>query len=73
LFSYVGFEVYTAVVMKSTVFWDTIASIFRVEELAEQETSVLVLYFDPEDGSDMFIRNGILLSNGLQALHPTRW
>jgi hypothetical protein len=40
-----------------------IASIFRVEKLAEQETSVKAggiscsaCFFDPEDGGDMFLR-----------------
>jgi hypothetical protein len=54
-YTYVGFEVLTAVVMKSTIFWDTtpysswkladvseeyIASIFKVEEWAKQETGM---------------------------------
>jgi hypothetical protein len=54
--AYVGFEVLTAVIIKSTVFWDTtpcspwkstdvsekyIASIFRVEEYAKLEISVI--------------------------------
>jgi hypothetical protein len=53
----VGFEVLTAVVMKSTILWD--------KKYAEQETSVktgatcflLNLFFDPEDGGDIFFRN----------------
>jgi hypothetical protein len=69
--------------MNSTVFWNItlcsplkstdvseehIASIFRVEEKAEQETRarlatffragvLLDLFFDPEDGDDTFLRN----------------
>jgi hypothetical protein len=79
----IGFEVLTAAVMKSTIFWDitpcsslkvnrrfgaTYASVFRAKELAELETSVKEggkqssaeqsLYFDPEDGGDVFLRNG---------------
>jgi hypothetical protein len=39
-----------------------IASMFRVEEYAEQETSVKAggkqsLYFERKDGGDMFLRN----------------
>jgi hypothetical protein len=42
-----GFEVLTAVVMKSTVFWDIMpCSPLRVNRR-----------FDPEDGGDMFLRN----------------
>jgi hypothetical protein len=52
--AYVGFEVFTAVVMKSSTFWDVttctplkstdasvehFASIFRVEKYAKQEAS----------------------------------
>jgi hypothetical protein len=40
-----------------------VASIFRIEEQMKQETSVrkvgsrYLLFFDPEDGDDMFLRN----------------
>jgi hypothetical protein len=55
--------------VSTDVLEEHIASIFRVEEYAEQETSVkaggeqssagflLGLFFDPEDGGDMFLRN----------------
>jgi hypothetical protein len=36
-----GFEVLTAVVVKRSIFWDI----------------TLGLFFDPEDGGDMFLRN----------------
>jgi hypothetical protein len=58
--------------MKSTVFWDLIpcgplkftnvsvghsASIFRVEEQANQSACKLGLLLDPEDGGNMFLLN----------------
>jgi hypothetical protein len=63
------FEVFTPVVMKSSIFWDItpcrplkvndvsekhVASTFMDEEKAEQETSLL-----PEGGGNMFFRNGL--------------
>jgi hypothetical protein len=48
----VGFEVLTAVVMKSTVFWDStlLATCYHAGFL-------LGLFFNPEDGGDMVLRN----------------
>jgi hypothetical protein len=47
----VGFEVLTAVVMKISIFWDIkLATCFHAGFL-------LGLFFDPEDGGDMFLRN----------------
>jgi hypothetical protein len=49
---YVGFEVLTAVVMKSTVFWDmTPCSPLKLSDI------LFGLFFDPEDRGDMFLRN----------------
>jgi hypothetical protein len=77
----VGFEVLTAVVMKSTAFWDiTQCSLLKVNRRfggtyclhlqgrklswARKQhdsrwllPSLLSLFFDPEDGGDMFLRN----------------
>jgi hypothetical protein len=47
------FEVLTAVGMKSTIFWDIrvcFATCFHAGFL-------LGLFFDPEDGGNMFLRN----------------
>jgi hypothetical protein len=49
---FVGFEVLTAVVMKSTIFWDiTPCSVLSVY------VHFGGTYRDPEDGGDMFLRN----------------
>jgi hypothetical protein len=45
----IGFEVLTAVLMKSSIFWD-IAPIIHPGFL-------LGLFFDPDDIDDMFLRN----------------
>jgi hypothetical protein len=42
---YVGFEVLTAVVVESTIFWDTF------------HAGITLSLFDPEDGVDIFLRN----------------
>jgi hypothetical protein len=79
MFFFVGFEVLTAVVMKISVSWDitpyspvkltdiseeNIASIFRVEESAKQETIALLhaglllgLFLNPKNGDRIFLRN----------------
>jgi hypothetical protein len=55
---FVGFEVFTAVIMKSIIFWDT--------------TPCSPLSFDPEDGGDIFLRNVCLNSTDYTALYPRR-
>jgi hypothetical protein len=49
----VGFEVLTAVVMKSTIFWD----IKPCSPLSVNRRFLLNLFLDPEDGGDVFLRN----------------
>jgi hypothetical protein len=63
----VGFDVLTAVVMKSTVFLDvTPCSSLKV-------TGILFgLFFDPEDRGDVFPRNFGWLSTDCTALYPRR-
>jgi hypothetical protein len=55
----VGLEVFTAVVMKSIIFWDmapcTPLSFDRPATCLL--AGLLKLFFDPEDGGDMFLRN----------------
>jgi hypothetical protein len=46
----VGFEVSTAVVMKSIIFWDAACHLLTCWFL-------LNYFFDPEDGGDIFLRN----------------
>jgi hypothetical protein len=66
---YVGFEVLTAVVMKSSIFWDITpcnrATYFHAGFL-------LGLFFDPEHGGDMFLRNVGCLSMDYTKLYPRR-
>jgi hypothetical protein len=67
---YVGFEVFTAVVIKSTIFWDitpcsplsvnlcfggNVASIFRVEEITSARNQRANRW--QVHASDMFLRN----------------
>jgi hypothetical protein len=71
-FCYVGFEVLTAVVMKSSVFWDItpcnplkinrhFGGTFRLHVGSAcyplHAGFLLGIFFDPEDGGDMFLRN----------------
>jgi hypothetical protein len=74
--AHVRFEILTAVVMKSTIFWNitpcsplkvkptfrsNISSTSSVVGRAQLSTFhagfLISLFFDPEDGSDMFLRN----------------
>jgi hypothetical protein len=68
---YVGFEVLTAVIMKSIIFWDMtpcsplsfnrrFGETYRLHLLlvTSYHAGLLFrLFFDPEDGGDMFLRN----------------
>jgi hypothetical protein len=54
-------EVLTAVVMKSTLFWDITLCYFQTGFL-------LGLFFDPEDGGDMFLPKRRLIFNGLHGV-----
>jgi hypothetical protein len=50
----VGFEVLSAVVMKSSIFWDISQALLGT---CFQAGFLLGSFFDPEDGGDMFFRN----------------
>jgi hypothetical protein len=56
---YVGFEVLTAVVMKSSIFWEIVLySPLEVNELAcylLHAGFLFGLFFNPEDGGEMFL------------------
>jgi hypothetical protein len=53
-----GFEVLTAVVMKSSVFWDiTLCSPVEAVKHMLSHRFLLGLVFGPEDGGEMFLRN----------------
>jgi hypothetical protein len=61
-FSLVGFEVLTAVVMKSIIFWDVMpCSPLKVSDVGRLATcfhaGILLALFDPENGGHMFLRN----------------
>jgi hypothetical protein len=58
---YVGYEVLTAVFMKSTIFWDMTLCIL-----------LLGFLFDLEDGDDMFLQNVGWLSMAYIVLYP-KW
>jgi hypothetical protein len=56
-YGHVGFEVFTAVVVKSAIFWDvTPFSPLSVNRRFGGK-SCSAYFFDPEDGGDMFLRN----------------
>jgi hypothetical protein len=97
---YVGFEVSTAVVKKSCIFWDITPChplkanrcfggthhLLKMEAICSSETStdfhrlaicfyagiLLRLFFDPEDGGDIFLRNIGWLSADYTTLYPRR-
>jgi hypothetical protein len=102
-YKYVGFEVLTAVVMKSTIFWDTTPcsplnvnrrfggtyrlhlqgrkissarnqreSRWQAELLSLPPAFLLIIFFHPEDGGDMLLRNVGWLSTDYTALYPRR-
>jgi hypothetical protein len=60
---FVGFEVLTAVVMKSTIFWNiTPCSPLKVNRRALLSTCfysglLIGLFFDPENEDNIFLRN----------------
>jgi hypothetical protein len=58
---FIGFEVFTAVVMKSINFWDM------------TPCACQTYFFDPEDGGDMFLRNVGCNSMDYTASYPSRW
>jgi hypothetical protein len=55
--------------MKSTIFWESRALLVTFFYAG----FLLSLYFDPEDGGDMFLRNVGCLSTDYTALYPRRW
>jgi hypothetical protein len=67
---YIGFEVLTAVVMKSYIFWDVMSySLFKVDWCSrgtchhlQASGFLLRLFFDHEDGGDIFLWNVSCLS-----------
>jgi hypothetical protein len=62
---YAGFVVLIAVVMNSSLFWSAVCYLLHAGFL-------LGLYFDPENGGNMFLRNVGCLSTDCTALYPRR-
>jgi hypothetical protein len=60
---YIRFEVFTAVIMKSIIFCLPPAYLLVLAE---------IIFFDPEDGGDMFLRNVGWNSTDYTASHPRR-
>jgi hypothetical protein len=75
----VGSEVLSAVVMKTSIFYDLtpcsplqehVASIIRVGDYLHHASFLLGSFFHPEDGGDKFLRNVGRLSTDYMVLHP---
>jgi hypothetical protein len=76
LFNYrnnVGFEVFTAVVMKSIIFWDVTPCSLLMLATCLHAGSCSNYFFDDEDGGDMFLRNVGCISKDYTASHSRRW
>jgi hypothetical protein len=84
---YVGSEILTAVVMKNSIFWDiTPRSLLKSTDVSEEHVASILssacyllragflrgLFFDPEDGGDMFLRNVGSISMDYKASYPRR-
>jgi hypothetical protein len=75
-----GFEFFTAVVMKSSIFWDiTPRRKLKVNRRFGSSAYYLLhagflraLFFDREDGGNMFLGNVSLFSTDYTALYPRR-
>jgi hypothetical protein len=61
----VGFEVLTVVVMKSSLLWNAMPC-------SLSKLCLLALFYDPEDGGDMFFRDVDWLSTDYTELCPRR-
>jgi hypothetical protein len=85
LSAWVRFEIFTAVVMKSIIFWDVSpCSLLSLNRRFGGTYRLLLAtcllscscwnyFFDPEDGGDMFLRNVGCNSTDYTASHPRRW
>jgi hypothetical protein len=77
----VAFEVLTTVIMKSTIFWHiTPSSPKKATDFSEEHIAtcfhagfLLGLFFDTENGGEMFLRNVGCLSTDYMALYPRKW
>jgi hypothetical protein len=69
-----GFEVLAAVVMKNSLFWDIkLCSPLKFNQEPASSCFLLGLFFDPENGWDMFLRNVGWLSTDYTASYPRRY
>jgi hypothetical protein len=68
----VGFEVFTAVVMKSIIFWDMTPCSPLICRWHLLTRWFAELFFDPEDGGDTFLRNVGCNSTDYTASYPRR-
>jgi hypothetical protein len=88
----VGFEVFTAVMLKSIIFWDMtpcsplcsnrrfggtqrlhLQGRRNVQQTTEQACWFVGLFFDPEDGGAMFLRNVGCYTTDYTTSYPRRW